>query len=223
MKTVILADGEFPTRPDLLALLGEADCVVCCDHGYKKWLRFAAAHPTKAREVHAVGDFDTLQSRPSDGSVTFHHIAEQEDNDLTKSVHFCFERGWTDIAILAATGLREDHTLGNISLLAEYLRESPLSRIEMLSDFGRLRALEGKHAIESFPGQQVSLFSMVPEKRLSVQGLQYPIEGRALSNWWQGTLNNALANSFTIEIEPGGIVIVFQTHDTKEAELKTKR
>ncbi|MDY5968667.1 MAG: thiamine diphosphokinase [Bacteroidales bacterium] len=223
MTTVILADGEFPLRPSLLAILGETERVVCCDHGYKKWLRFAKAHPIKAKEVYAVGDFDTLEPRSPKGDVKFYHYAGQDDNDLTKSVHFCFEHGWMELVILAATGLREDHTLGNISLLAEYLREQPLSKIEMLTDFGHMRALSGKHSIDSFPSQQVSLFSMVPGKRLSVRGLQYPIENRTLDNWWQGTLNSALANSFMVEVEEGGIVIVFQTHDTKEEEIKAKR
>ena len=49
--------------------------------------------------------------------------SDQETNDLTKAVTWCSERGYRDLVILGATGKREDHTMGNISLLAEYIRE----------------------------------------------------------------------------------------------------
>ena len=47
---------------------------------------------------------------------------DQETNDLTKAVKWCNERGYNDIVIIGATGKREDHTIGNISLLAEYAK-----------------------------------------------------------------------------------------------------
>ncbi len=48
-------------------------------------------------------------------------IKDQEINDLTKAVYFAQNVGQEEIVILGATGLREDHTLGNISLLADYM------------------------------------------------------------------------------------------------------
>ena len=222
-QAVILADGLFPTRPALLDALAAAPRVVCCDRAYLRWARFARSRATQAQEVYAVGDFDALGIPAPDGRAQFFHYAGQEDNDLTKAVHFCFSRGWDHLHVLGATGLREDHTLGNISLLGEYLRQRPGSRIAMLSDHGALRALgPGLHSLPSFPGQQVSLFSLTPSKPVTAHGLQYPIQGLRLDNWWKGTLNNALAHTFTVEVDDGALLILFQTHDTKDQELQGK-
>ena len=61
-------------------------------------------------------------------------MEDQEINDLTKSVRFAHTQGYREVLILGATGLREDHTLGNISLLMDYAHL--FKRVEMLSDYG---------------------------------------------------------------------------------------
>ena len=59
--------------------------------------------------------------------------ADQETNDLTKSVHFCAYKTDEEIAIVGGTGYREDHTLGNISLLADYMEAAT---VMMVTNYG---------------------------------------------------------------------------------------
>ena len=47
-------------------------------------------------------------------------MKDQETNDLTKAVNYVKTLGFREVLILGATGRREDHTLGNISLLAQF-------------------------------------------------------------------------------------------------------
>lgn len=254
--TIVLADGLFPTRPELLQLFAQCRHIVCCDRAYLKYREYArqdnilcgdgmcsvstetavsaadlfstigmehASFPTK-HDVYVVGDGDSLpQDCLPELGDHFIHIQEQENNDLTKAVHFCFLQGWEHIIILGATGLREDHTLGNISLLAEYLHEKPEANIHILSDFGTFSAVFSSATFSSFKGQQVSIFSLVPDKRVWCAGLAYPIQGRPLTNWWQGTLNEALTTSFTVRVEDGGTLIIFQTLQNKDTELLHKQ
>ena len=44
----------------------------------------------------------------------FVRVAEQETNDLDKAIRLCRERGWGDLVVVGATGLREDHAIGNV-------------------------------------------------------------------------------------------------------------
>ena len=71
-----------------------------------------------------VGDMDSLNESIAG---RFHDRIfkdkDQDTNDLTKAVAWCSERGYRDLVILGATGKREDHTIGNISLLAEYIKD----------------------------------------------------------------------------------------------------
>lgn len=107
---VIVANGIFPSHPVPLAILQSANHVVACDG--------AVIHVPQAEAV--VGDGDSV---PAEYHSRLIQVDEQEDNDLTKATRYCLAQGWHHIAYLGATGLREDHTLGNISLLMRYYRE----------------------------------------------------------------------------------------------------
>ena len=101
---VILANGLFPTAEEPLRLLREARYVVCCDGAACHWLQCDAI----------VGDGDSV---PEELRNRLIQIDEQEDNDLTKATRYCLSKGMRRIVYLGATGRREDHTLGNISLI----------------------------------------------------------------------------------------------------------
>ena len=126
---VVVANGRFPQTALPLHLLHQASVVIACD-GAVEALDKAGITPTAI-----VGDLDSIPSRFREQYADRIHIVEdQEINDLTKSVRFAHRSGQQEVLILGATGLREDHTLGNISLLMDY---APLfQRIEMLSDYG---------------------------------------------------------------------------------------
>ncbi len=84
--------------------------------------------------------------------------------------------------------------------------------IEMLTDQGLFTVAKGSRSYGSFPRQQVSLFSMTPELPINSEGLKWELKERCLSTWWEGTLNEALADRFSVA---GGKIIVFQTYDPK--------
>jgi thiamine pyrophosphokinase len=61
--------------------------------------------------------------------------------------------------------------------------------------------------LESYSGEQISIFSLNPETLFTFQNLLYPVENRKLTSWWQGTLNEAESNSFTISFDKGKVLI----------------
>jgi thiamine pyrophosphokinase len=128
----------------------------------------------------------------------------QDTNDLTKAVSWCIDMGYKDLVIVGATGKREDHTLGNISLLAEYVREL---NVIMVTDTGVLYPFLKSSTISSFPGQQISIFSIDPETQVTSLGLRYPLSGTKIKNWWCATLNESLGDNFSLEFD--GRLIVY--------------
>ncbi|MBR2958739.1 MAG: thiamine pyrophosphokinase [Bacteroidales bacterium] len=115
--------------------------------------------------------------------------------------------------LLGATGRREDHTLGNISYLVTFGEEYPGIDLEMLTDHGRFTAFRGCRRFDTFPRQQVSVFSMDPEQQVSGSGLKWPLDGMRIRRWWQATLNEALADS--VELRSEGWLVLFRTYDPK--------
>lgn len=203
MKTVILANGTYPTHPVPLAALRSADFVVCCDGAAGNLV----AHGLEPGMI--IGDLDSV---PSSVKARYEEILVQDDNpetnDLTKAVNWCVANGIKEVAILGATGIREDHTLGNISLLADYS-----SRIDavILTDTGSFRVYGHSVIIDSHPGQQVSLFSLDPSLKVTSSGLRYPLNNLTLHSWWRGTLNEADGDRFALDFN-GGLIIVFQQY-----------
>lgn len=198
--TVILADGAFPQHEIPLNCLRGAKRIISCD-GSAKSLVSAGFEPFAI-----VGDMDSLTGDIAEKySDRLFRDDDQETNDLTKAVKWCAERGYDELAITGATGKREDHTLGNISLIADYAR---VVKVTMVTDTGLFLPFNKTAIIPVSPGQQISVFAFDGETGITSEGLLYPLVNRKLSRWWEATLNEATGNSVKL-IFSGGPVIVF--------------
>lgn len=190
-EAVVVAGGDYPTAPQPLEVLHNAPFVVCCDGAADRYI--ATGYVPDA----IVGDGDSISAyNRTKYASRLHIVAEQETNDQTKAVNFLLGKGMRHIAIVGATGRREDHTIGNISLLIEYARAG--AQVRSFTDHGVFIPCNGDTALKCRKGQQVSIFS-ITAKNLSAEGLLYPIYD--FSNWWQGTLNECTGEQFTIYAE----------------------
>jgi thiamine pyrophosphokinase len=197
--TVVVADGTFPTHEVPLGYLKNAKRIICCD-GSVHNLVTSGMKPDAI-----VGDLDSLSDELANRYADRIFLDEnQETNDLTKAVMWCIEMGYKDIVIVGGTGKREDHTIGNISLLADYVGNVD---IIMVTDTGIFRPLFKSSEISSFPGQQVSIFSINPEMEVTSYGLRYPLNKTKMTNWRQATLNESLGDSFSLDFN--GRLIVY--------------
>ncbi|MDR1593630.1 MAG: thiamine diphosphokinase [Prevotellaceae bacterium] len=197
--SVVLGDGKFPEHDIPLKLLDKARRIVCCDGAAIKLLQYG-------KEPDAiVGDLDSL----SDSLITKYHDRifkdeDQETNDQTKAVYWCRNRNINPVIILGATGLREDHTIGNIALLADYV---DFTDIAMVTDTGIFIPLNKSKTFKCRKNQQVSIFAISPETKITTTGLKYEVSERCFSNWNQGTLNETLSDSFSIIIDKGKVIV----------------
>ena len=210
-QAIILANGEFPKTASLQEKLRSgkgvacnAPTIICCDGAVQKLLDFGI------EPNFIVGDLDSISE---ENKIKFADILildqDENTNDLTKSVKFCIKNGFEILEILGATGCREDHALGNISLLANYMDD--LTSVKMFTDYGVFTPISETTTFESFPNQAVSIFSLTPKTFITSNNLAYPIKNQKFTSWWEGTLNRSLGDQFTIAINSGKI-IVFQEH-----------
>ncbi len=217
-RTIILANGQFPRRQEALQGLLQAETLVCCDGAYNKLVESQLfSRATQLPQVVVIGDGDSLSRiEPPFPTDFVDSYTDQDTNDLTKAVKYALSLGVERLIILGATGLREDHTLGNISLLASYSQMLTASGkplvVRMYTDYGFFTPLAATATLPSFVGQQVSLFSLDESLKVSTEGLKYPISGRRLHLWWEATLNEALGDSFTVTLDGEGTLLVYQTH-----------
>lgn len=201
---VIIANGEFPSHAVPLEVLRNAPQLVCCD-GAIVSLPALASHLSSL----IIGDGDSVPAEYHDRLI---QVDEQEDNDLTKATRYCLQQGWHRIAYLGTTGKREDHTLGNISLLMRYYMEMGVDGM-MFTNTGFFTPVKGDRTFPSFAGQQVSIFNF-GSAFIHSKGLKW--DSYAYQQWWQGTLNEAVSDSFTLCAD--SYYLVYQTYDAKSEE-----
>ena len=192
--TVILANGSFPRRKCLLEMLRSAARIVCCDGAAARLLRIG-------REPDLiVGDLDSLDpALRKRFRKRLVHESEQETNDLSKAFRACMARGWRFIVILGAGGRREDHLLGNVSLLPLFAAAGADVRME--TDYGTFLPVLHSASFRRPIGSKVSVFSFHPEMPVTASGLKYPLDKLRLPFWWCGTLNETDAPEFSLTFD----------------------
>lgn len=199
-EAVIIANGVYPSHEIPLSILKNASFLICCD-GAMDSLSLNSIEPDII-----IGDLDTISDHLKElYKEKIIEISDQETNDLTKAVTWAVNNNFTSVKIIGATGKREDHTIGNISLLLNY---NEIIEAEMISDYGTWKAYNSPGLIDSFKGQQISIFSTKPDLRISSKNLKYPLHKLKLENWWMGTLNESLSSSFSLKFI--GEIILFQ-------------
>ncbi len=202
--TVIIANGLFPSHPAPLEVLRKAARIVCCDGAANALVESSEFPP-----VAVVGDGDSLsESARKKFAGCLVMSGCQETNDLTKAFRFCVKQGWNDIVIVGATGKREDHTLGNLSLLADFSCEAS---VRMMTDACIITPVSEATTLPSHEGQSVSFIACDPRVQLTVDGVRYPVQNLELSSWATATLN--VATGSLLRIQPvHGVLLVFQTY-----------
>ena len=210
---VIIGGGEFPRKPYPRELIRRADVIVGCDgRALKAFLRNRESiFGENSREPDAiVGDMDSLSpSLAKKYSKLLVKIEEQDDNDQTKAYHFILNNfpDVDTIHFIAATGKREDHTIGNLGLLMEYARSSA-TPIDMVSDYSTAFAVTDTCELFLGKGRRISIFSPDNSLKITSKGLRWQTSGVVFDNWWPATLNKTTEDVVKLEFSHKSLVLI---------------
>lgn len=204
-QCVIFGAGEhYNTSPRV----PEGTLVIAADAGYDY------ANSLGITPDIIVGDFDSIQNRPSRGENTIALPAEKDDPDLLSALKVGWERGAREFRLYGCLGGRIDHTIANIQLLA------------LLAQHGGIGYLYGDNTVVTAitdgeihfdarnwePGNMISVFSHSNESLgVSEPGLKYQLKNARLTNTVvQGVSNEFLPDTTSsIEVKHGTLVITF--------------
>ena len=198
---MIVANGAFPTGMYALDILRKAEQIICCDGALDK-LVAAGYEPTAI-----VGDLDSAQkSSLLRWKDRLHPDKSEEYNDLQKALKYCIANELNHVTLLGCGGLREDHFIANLSIMATY---SEYLDMKMVTDYGTFIAIRQTTTLPSTKGQPVSVFCKDEHLPLTFHNLKYPVHERCFQHLWEGSLNEALGDSFSIELHGEGVVVVY--------------
>ena len=213
---VIVGNGQFPKKEYPLYLLESADYVVCCDGALDTYLRHFRGRNLRRPDA-VVGDMDSLSEKTAERCRDIAvKIDEQETNDQSKAFHYILEHfpDVDTIHILGATGKREDHTIGNLSLLMEYAREMGRQdcgrtvSVDIVSDWSTAFANTDTCTLDVGEGRSVSI--ICPDNSLNIksEGLVWPTDNVVFDNLWQTTLNRASADRISLTFSHPSIALI---------------
>ena len=199
----IVANGDFPKHKIPLMVLQKSNTIIACD-GATNALSENMYTPNII-----IGDLDSISTENKNkySNMIIEEI-DQSKNDLRKAIDYCLINNIKNISILSATGKREDHTIGNIFSILKYKDLN----IKIFTDTGFFSSVHTNQKIESFKGQQISIFSLDSSIKITSNNLMYNFNKDTLSSIYIGTLNESLASSFKISLSHGSLLI-FQTYN----------
>ena len=211
---VIIGGGEFPRKAYPRELVRQADVIVCCDgNALRAFLRNREkifGHPRREPDA-IVGDMDSMKpGLARDYSHLLVKIEEQDDNDITKALHFILGH-YPDVDtvhLIAATGKREDHTVGNLGLLMEYAAAEPGLNIDMVSDYSTSFAITDSCELFLGKGRRISLFSPDNSLVLKSKGLEWTTDNVVFDNWWKATLNRTTEDAVKLDFSHKSLVLI---------------
>lgn len=202
-RCVIIAGAPGADVATVKSSVCPDDFVICADSGCVTAQR-AGVTPDLI-----VGDFDSYTGELPAGCEIIRLCPEKDDTDAMHCVTEALSRGFRRFLLLAATGGRLDHTLGNLCLLS-YLAEHG-ARGEIRSAHETVRLLtEGCHRLDGRRGQT---FSVLPfgcgSVTVSYEGAQYPLDHGVLRNSEpMGVSNVFISDRASVTVHNGQVLFL---------------
>ncbi|TAK62783.1 MAG: thiamine diphosphokinase [Bacteroidetes bacterium] len=201
MKALIIANGKLPPQRIVRALVREADYIVCADGGANHARRLAITPDI------IVGDFDSITTATKRfyKNVPHYPIADQNSTDLEKAIRFCIERKMGEANIIGAFGERLDHTTGSLGCFKKFRGEIVLRFIDKEAV---VSLIVKKITMQTTIGEKISLIPLDRCEGVTTKHLKYAVRNGVLELGVQeGTSNVALANSVTVSVKKGTLLL----------------
>ena len=198
---IILANGQYPSHPAALNMLHTAGTIICTDGSANKLLENGLTPNV------IIGDMDSTTVGQDSFKGLYVKISDQDNTDLDKALEWCKVNNLSPITVLGTSQLREDHTIGNLILLANYSEELD---INFVTDYFTITCHHGKRSFTSFKQQLVSLLPVEDIKSITTEGLEFPLIDELFPISSRGISNRATGHQFIIS--SSGKIWVFRSH-----------
>lgn len=194
---------------------GAVDVSAITEHPKSDDLRIAAdsgyetAKALGERVDVLLGDFDSYKGTLPDGVEIITAPAEKDFTDTQMAITEALKRGANDIVVIGGLSGRLDHTLSNVSLLAE------LSKIRvhavMTDGKNRVRYLNSTSTlIARSHFDYLSIIAISDKvKGVSIEGCKYPLKNATLTRANQYAVSNEIeGNCALISVRKGECLII---------------
>ena len=187
---VIVGNGESPVHKIPLNHLKNAGSIICADGGADQLI----SHNLTPDVI--VGDMDSTKFQKENFKGLWISSSDQNRTDLQKTLDWCVSNNIPEVTVLGIMGKREDHSLGNLHVLAEFSHKMD---IQFVTNYAVIYCTQGKKIFSSLAGQQISIVAIEKVQSISTVGLKYELKNKPFLPACNGISNEAIGKTFTIE------------------------
>jgi len=130
----VFCNGQLKNPANVKQIANDCDLLIAADGGAKYFFDIGLTPQV------IIGNMDSIDSdmwKSKSGIEYIRYPADKDKSDAELAVEYALEHGYEQVILVAATGGRLDHTLGNIALVAGYP-----GRIAILDGTSTLVAVE---------------------------------------------------------------------------------
>ena len=204
-QALLICNGEPPRRKLAIQIADEASLIVAADGGAN------IARTLGIRPGVIIGDLDSVTKQTLKFFASAEHIRvrRQDNTDLEKALDHLVDKKQTSVTILAATGKRLDHTLGNLAVLWNYTRSLAIT---VVADDWIAVPIDGTLKAEAKVGTTVSLIPFGACSGITLRGLQYPLTEATMAVGEIGVSNVVVKPTFSIRVRRGKMLAMVLSH-----------
>ncbi|MDL1892202.1 thiamine diphosphokinase [Sphingobacteriales bacterium CHB3] len=209
-KALIICNGESPGRKPVQKLARHSDLIVAADGGANVALSLGI------RPDVIIGDLDSITKQTARFFSTSRliHVSRQDNTDLEKALDFLRGIETKKVAIVAATGKRLDHTLGNLSVIWNYTSSI---EIRFVGDAWYAVPIDNRRTFHASTGTIISLLPFGACAGITLRGLRYPLTNASMKVGEIGVSNVVEKSPFSVDVKKGRVLmIVTSTKKTME-------
>ncbi len=203
MRRCVIAGGADINNYELIrSELREDDFIIYCDSGLKHM------EPLQRKPDLIIGDFDShADPHLAVETITLPH--EKDDTDTVFAAKEAVKRGFEDFLLIGVTGLRLDHTLGNLYILLWL--DSLGKKARILDDYSEMEIVSDRPARVSDRYPYFSLLNISGIARgITVTGAKFPLKDAEITCDYQyGVSNEVLpGEEAVITVEEGRLLLI---------------
>lgn len=195
-RCIIFTAGEAGSLTKESLLLQPEDFIICCDAGY------CLASSWGIEPDLLLGDFDSYTGPLPEDIPIRRFVRDKDDTDTMLAVRTALEQAFDAIVLVAATGGRLDHTLGNLQILAMIGREAPQVSAEILGGHERIWLVGAGHTctLSGTPEQTFSVLCHSDTMEVSIAGAVFPLDHGVMTNCFPLGISNRMGAGGTAQV-----------------------
>ena len=203
-RVLVIANGEIPSSKVVNNLLQNCDFIVACDGGLN--------HCNELEIIPNLlcGDLDSIDSDLSEGLnselTDVIQMQNQDKSDLSKTLSYLKEQGFTSIDVIGIEGGRLDHQFGVWSCLIESDSYASLH----YEDFVLKRMPNDTIQLQTKLGKIVALHAITPCKGVSLAGCKFTLNNDTLEIGTRGIHNLAQAETIEVSKVSGELLVMIE-------------